>query len=258
MMNRSTVTPDHHLDDSQLLHLIDSDAEPAEMAAWRAHALACSACADRLAAVGAAADTSAAALRRVQLPPDFPTVHEAMARVRRERYGRSTASAATTRSAGRSPWLRAAVVAALLLPFMVAPPLRAWVVEQTRAVVERIGSTFGTGPSDAPGTDSGSATLFFAPSGPTLSVSIDYAQRGGELRVSRARGPEVGLSITGDATVQPVLSGGSLRIRNSEESRATYDLEVPDGISIIRLTVGGRTRTIDPPSSDVTIRIGVE
>jgi hypothetical protein len=241
------MTPDTmpHLDESELLHLIDRDAEAPDLQTWAAHAEECESCASALARLRRRAERFSTRLADLQLPADF-------------RYPAAPRPAAAraslvlpVRGAGAGGWLRAAaVVLVLLAPLLLVEPVRAWVAERLGLQRPEVSTPAADGRGapipGAPGEASGS-TVWFTPAAAEIRVEILHTQAGGALVVRPAAGPEGSLEILGGAGEMPLLTEAGVTIRNEPGSAARYELSVPPRVERVLLRVGeGPVRVLRP------------
>jgi anti-sigma factor RsiW len=237
-MDLATIPP--HLEDSEILRLIDGEDAAGELAGLRDHVGGCATCAKRVETIRADAERVRVALAAVWLPTDFPTAEQLMWRAQRLRGG-SSARPTPPRSA--HGWLRAAaVLLILLLPLALVRPIRAAVLEWVQRGWAAITEAESTTPVTAPATDGsaiagGSFRVFFTPADEVVELAIGSRQTGGELRVQTTDGPEGSLEIIGGAGETALLAGGGLSIRNTQESTAIYVLRVPAGVRMVRVRI---------------------
>lgn len=231
-MALNTSTP--HLNDSELLHLIDSTASALELDRWSQHALACQECAARLETLRRRALHFAERVSAIELPADFryPTF-PSTARVRRAAFSRTSAGV----------WLRAAAVfVVLLIPFLTVEPLRAWVGERWAEIAILLGG--GETPTAPPTRMAESSSkLWFTPVGERFVVEIESRQAGGSLILRTSEGPEGCLGITsGGGGETALVREQGLRIRNTQGSIASYTVALPRTLSQVKIRIGS-----DPP-----------
>jgi hypothetical protein len=225
-----------HLDESELLHLIDRDAEVPDLRAWTAHAEECESCASALARLRRRAERFSTRLADLQLPADFryPAA---------PRPGAARAPLVLpARGRGAGGWQRAAAVILLLLaPLLLVEPVRAWVAERLGLHRPEASAPAADGRAAAPGApgEASGSTVWFTPAAAELRVEILHAQAGGALVVRPAVGPEGSLEILGGAGETPLLSEAGVTIRNEPGSVAGYELSVPPRVERVLLRVGG-------------------
>jgi hypothetical protein len=236
-----------HLDESDLLHLVDGDLPPMERDVYLLHVAQCEACAEQLQTLRRRTSNLSALLAEVELPDDFvyPRMPERPATVHPllpQRGGWM-----------RSGWARAAAVVLLVaLPFAGVAPLRAWAMDRLGAAWSEVRGLFG-GDSDAPAptpqpapapaapaapAETAGSTLFFTPSGARFALTIGSAQAGGSLTIGRAEGSEGTVEVTGGTSETPVVSESSVRIENEAASTASYRVLLPPSVRTLTVRIG--------------------
>lgn len=225
-----------HLDDSEILHLVDGDASAFELDRWTKHVLDCSACTARLERLQRRSAALSVRLAEVQPPEGFvyPTLPAGAAVRRRPGPGRWAPGAARARAA--------ALALLVLAPLVFVAPLRAWVTDRVSTAWEWAAALAG---GEAPGEaapepePAGSARLWFTPAGATLRIDFASPQRGGELLLRATEGPEGSLEILRGAGETPVVTEGEVRILNTAASDATYLLSLPPSLRRVQVRVAG-------------------
>lgn len=229
-----------HLDESDLLRLVDGEGNPWELRRWQTHVEACEACASRAERLRTRSARLSDLLSKIQLPPDFeyPTLPVPL-QPTQTRHGRVVAFPDTG-------WLRAAVVAALLLLGAVAvPPVRAAVVEWVSQRWTEVATLFGDRDPEEQVVyeeEGAGSTLWFTPGGEELFLEIDAHQSQGSLVLWVVEGPEGSLNVLDAANSgseeTPILSDRGIRIRNREQSTAQYEVGIPVTVDRVRVRIG--------------------
>lgn len=232
-----------HLNESDLLGLMDGDGSRQELTRWRMHVHTCQVCASRFDLLERRSAKLSDLVTEIELPADFsyPALPVPTARAVRTQPHRV--------SAFQGGWLRAAALAALLLlPFVAVQPLRATVTEWLSARWTEL-ATLVQGnptPADPPaqdGTEEAGATLWFTPSGEELWIEIVSRQRAGTLLLLGAATREGSLQVTsGEGGETPVISERGVRILNAPQSTASYEVGVPAGVRWVSIRIAD-----DPP-----------
>lgn len=243
------VAETRHLDESDLLHLVDGDLPPMQRDVYLLHVAQCEACATQLQTMRRRASNLSALLAEVELPDDF--VYPRMP----ERPRAPAVNPLLLQRGGwmRSGWARAAAVLLLaVLPFVGVAPLRAWALDRLGAAWSEVRGLLG-GDADAPApapsaapaapveaapAETAGSTLFFTPSGERFVLSIGSAQAGGTLTVGRAEGVEGSVEVTGGTRETPVVSESSVRIENAAGSTASYRVLLPPSVRRLTVRVG--------------------
>lgn len=235
-MARLMETP--HLDDSDLLRLLDEEGSTWERGRCRAHLEACGSCAARFEVLSRRSIMVSARLSELDLPSDF--VYPA----RPVRKSAAAPRHGSGRVLPRNSGLRAAVLIGLfLLPLVAVQPVRAAVVEWLSDRWAELAALLEGQPPEAPlsipQVESG-ATLWFGSTAEILVVELDTFQAAGELVMRTVDGAEGSLEVVGDARGEtPVLSERGVRIRNTRASTVRYEVGVPTGVERVQVRIGG-------------------
>lgn len=170
----------------------------------------------------------------------FPAQRVAAAQVRRAR-------------ASALRWRIAAAIAVLGFGLSLVPPVRAWIAERARLLLD----TFAP-PAESPGA---SAPVFtpvspgnrvtFAPSADVFTLDVTARQAAGTLTVVTADGEDAAYlsDKPGDAAI--VVLPGGLRIVTTRTADASYTVRVPASLKRVQVRVGG-----EPPVSFLPERAG--
>jgi hypothetical protein len=233
-----------HLEDAQLLRLMDGEGTAAESSAWHAHIAACDAWAGAAARMRGDAAAVAAWLAFAGFEEDA-TGTSAAAAADGPRPGRRLGVRAAWRAA--SPLLRAAAVIVL-----IAAPVAAIPAVRQAAVALLAGARAGDSaerPAHAPGTAPGpaqrtaAAALRFEPAAGPFTITFEAAQAAGTLRLLRAVGREAVLraeSADPASAAGITVAAGSLHLRNAASASAGYVVELPATVSRVIVLVAGR------------------
>jgi hypothetical protein len=228
---------DLHVDDDAILHLVDEDAPPGELAAWARHADVCESCAKRLRERRRDSEIVRSLISELQLPAGFPDADALMAAAgwRADGSGVSTFPL-------RRPWLDGSALkvaaAALLVITSLAlmSPVRAAVVEWVRQMT--------TERSDPPAEGAGAVNseiedgyaLRFNPGGREVRIRIDSRQPAGALIVTRGNGAEAFLEMPAGSG-EALISESVVRLRNEAASRSDYRLGVPPSVDLVTIEI---------------------
>jgi anti-sigma factor RsiW len=218
-----------HLDDAELVRLLDYEHAPDERARWEAHIEACARCAgavDRLQADAAVVRVWLERAAFEQPAPRQPALHGGTgARVRR-RHAKQ--------------WLRAAAVLALVAMPVTAiaaiPTLRAWVVAAFGDL--RRDEVADLAPGAATDAVSSADRIRFVPAAGNFTVQLDAEQAAGTLRVAHGSDATALLDRAGTGAV---VSESTLRIRNTPDAALSYVLHVPVAVTSVTVRIGTRT-----------------
>jgi hypothetical protein len=250
MTTDMTTSPTHsdspHLDDQELLRLVDQDGTPEWRTRRMDHLRECPRCARELESLSADADLlrlrldqadfEDAAVERPAPVGSTPPRHSPLARLRPR-------SQPVTRASQRQ-WLRAAAVILLVAaPVAAFPGIRAWITDAAAGPGQQPLAVPTTAGPDGETTDP--AVLRFVPLPGSFAIHVDLPQEEGVLEVRQG-------SNQREAVVRlprhqapdapgPVVSEGALRIRNLAPDRGSYLVEVPAGVTEVVVTVAGVT-----------------
>jgi hypothetical protein len=237
-MNTRSAASASHLDDVDLVRLIDEEGSRAERDAWEAHLQECRLCRD-----------SADELRRqselVGRWVAFADHESPMAPA----PGMGVEPAAWRRAA-QGPWLKAAVfVLILAAPLAAFPGVRDWVADR----VAGAGPAVTAAPRALADVDGGPpARIRFVPEPGTFAVALDAVQAGGTLTAGRMmEGDEAVLEVAGPAPLpEPIISSRSIRIGNTTGSSASYTLRLPREVVSLTVTIAGVVTRLDAGDLD--------
>lgn len=237
-----------HLEDSDLLALVDQEFAPMDRDARLAHVARCGDCAARLQTLRLRTANFSRLVSEVELPEDFvfPRLPEP------SRATPAIPLASRRRGWTHSAWLRAAVIAGVvIIPFATVAPLRAWVAEVWSEVRQLFGGdgdaaapaaapTAAPAPSPAPAArePASGATVFFSPAPGRFVLVVPERQAAGTLTLGRAEGAEGSAEVIDGATETPLVSEAGLRILNAPESTASYRVLLPSSITSVRVRIG--------------------
>jgi hypothetical protein len=227
-----------HLEDSDLLHLVDGDESDEMRERWLTHIQSCQECARRLEVLRRRASLVSELLSEIDLPPGFAYPKLSVPSPAR---ARSRPGAVIPDFSGA--WVRAAAVVLLFLTSLIAvPPLRAWVVDSVTHGWTELAALFGGGPSaeePASSAAEGGSTLWFTPAGEEFRLEIVAPQAEGKLILTTVDGPQGALDITGRGSgATPLVFEGGLRILNTQRSTASYRVALPPGLARVRVRIG--------------------
>lgn len=258
MNSGANATP--HLDDGDLIRLLDSELDDRRAVRVEAHARSCDRCGRRLDALAARSVAASSLLRRTAaaLPPPPSRSREAVMAAYRAGGAAVPIRPARTRRAGPGPatrrhLLRAAAVAALLLGVGIGvPPVRAWVGERIAAWT----GVFRTDPAPA---ILEAATVSFVPS--TRDLVIRFDAPGGAARFT------VGASdrLTADATgpeapgVRLLVMNDGVRVPGGSDG-VDYRFTLPAGTRSVRVQLDGRViseRRLEGPGQEWVVPIAL-
>jgi anti-sigma factor RsiW len=223
MIHSTNSTP--HLDDAEIVRLLDREHSPSERAHWENHVAACAQCTAEIDRMRADADVVRGWLERAAFELPASPAHTARTRSSRMRP---------------APWLRAAaVIAFVVLPvaaIAAIPSLRAWVVD-TFVALDRVDDSTATASSSVTQAPAGQR-IGFIPVPGSFTVRLDAAQTVGMLRVAYSEDAAAELESDG---IEAVVAESWLRLRNTAASEGSYALRVPRTVTTVTVRIGPRT-----------------
>ncbi|HEY2824061.1 MAG TPA: zf-HC2 domain-containing protein [Gemmatimonadales bacterium] len=215
-----------HVTEGDLVRLMDGECETEERSALERHVDGCAAC-----------DIQLRGLRE-----SAAVVREALPWLDIE-----------LRSAPRLTQRRRALAAALVLVGVATAvsPVRAWIVEQGRALWSALGR-----PSQAAPLPPGpsvvaragrSAGVSFVPQGNTFTVEVSSHQAAGSLALSFQARDTASATLAGDTEQESFLVlPSALRIATTPRSTATYGIVLPSRLRSVAVTIDGGTPVLIP------------
>jgi hypothetical protein len=235
-----------HLEDDQIVRLLDREASPREREVWEDHVAACEPCRTEVETLR----SQSAAVTRWLDRADFErsSDHRPLPSARREPPVRSPAGWRRARpTLGGATWLKAAAVVLLVAaPLVAIPGAREW-------IADRLAGDPGPSPFTLEAGEEwdGTATVvYFTPAPGTFTVAVAAGQEVGALTVGRSGpGQQAVLEVSdrspeADPTrPETTVSAREVRIENDPSATASYTLLVPPEITAVIVVVGDR-RTV--------------
>ncbi len=239
-----------HLDDGELLSLLDGEADGALRTDGEAHLEACPVCRERMERYRTRRDRLAQILVRADFPvPASPSAETtAVPAVDPKVIPLRPRAPAQQPRFHQRPWLRAAAVVVLLAAAAaVATPARAWIMEWVSRQWNRAAQNDQPvtprpvpPPVQAPpAPPQASAQVRFVPTGSELRVDVANSQATGTLTLVPADGQAASAEVLGAQAVELLVVPSGLRIRNTPDVAADYRVQVPDGVRRVRVRIGG-------------------
>lgn len=231
-----------HLDDGDVVRLLDDAASPEEREAWRAHLAGCARCDYHIARESKRLDAVSAEIALLELPagtrrPMLPPATEA-------------------RPWWSEGWMRAAAALVVLVAVVATvEPLRAWVADGWDALAAAVLGEEDAAPAVA--SEPAPTSLWFEASAATFSVEVSARQAAGTLTLRRSDDRRGMLEIRGGAS--PLLSERGVRIETSAGSTASYVVAVPSSVREVRVRVADgaeRTVTREEIERGLTLELG--
>lgn len=251
-MRRDPVT-NGHIEDHQIVRLLDREASPRERQVWEDHLTGCEPCRTEVetlrsqsAAVThwlARADFERSAGDRPLPPARSEAPDQRPAGWRRVRPTRDAAA-----------WLKAAAIVLLVAaPLVAIPGAREWIVDQLAGDPGSPPTTLEAGEE----WDATATVVRFTPAPGTFTVAVAAGQEVGALTVARSGpGQEAILQVSdrspapGPARPETAVSARDVRIENDPSATASYTLLVPPEITAVIVVVGDRRTMVDNDEID--------
>jgi hypothetical protein len=230
-----TLLPNEHVSDGDLVRFLDGEGDPAEQERTDAHLRGCQPCTQRLQSLRRR--SRGLSLLLAQTTPAAPEP-DVLAAMRTGKRGQAS-----------PPWLRAAAaVLVVLSAALLAEPVRAWVAD-----LLGIGQTELAAPTQpelwttplTPSAREAGTRVQFTPTGVEVELDIASYQAGGAIRFEAGEVPEVTVQVLGGTADLLVLPSG-IRIGNTPESTADYQVTLPAGVRQVRVRVGGGAPRVIP------------
>lgn len=232
-MNIAVDTAHPHLNDAELVRLLDSELSDWEAIELRKHLSACASCAGRRDSLYAAQEQVSATLRGIEIPRLSPErIARSLAAVER-----AAAARLKQRFYARSAALRAAAgIVLLFATAMAVTPVRAWIVEQWDSLVAAPAAEL------PPGVAAGSlepSVVSFVPSKEVFRIHLAHPQQSGGL-VLAARPVERAAAevLKGSSAEAFTVLPDGLLIANSPASTTGYLVTVPESVEWVELLIG--------------------
>lgn len=219
-----------HPGDDELRALIDGELDERESGRVLVHLESCDACQARKEALDVQSTETAALLQALDRPAPEPAVDGVVREAERRTLPRREGS-------------RRALLAASVAALLVAGGVLAAIVpgSPVREIVERIiggpepQPSAGTGAADAWKRETGVA---WVPGG-GVDIVFEAEQAEGTIELIWSGGDTARVDVRSDS-VGFMVGDGSVLVQN-RDSRASYRVAVPEGVSDVRIRVGSRT-----------------
>jgi hypothetical protein len=214
-----------HIENGELIRLLDGECPPEEEARMRRHLQHCEECRRGAAELEQLSDRFRLALQHGDAAEG---VAHAPARARRW---------------PRRRLLQAAAI--FLVVAVAASPARGWLVEGWHAIRSLfVEAPAPEGPVGAPGIDVGETTavVTFATVGAEFRLDVLSTQHRGTVTIATDSVESASARVLGgDGSEELVVFPGGLRILNAPTSAASYEVLLPPTVSDIEIRIAGRT-----------------
>ena len=220
------MTQDEHVEDGDLMRLLDTECSDEEDRMLRMHLAACAECKRRHDRIARLADRFAALLFQLEEPVPGDTT-----RVPEIRKAQTQLHV--------TPWwsrrvIRVAAVVALILAAAAAiTPARAWVIDALRSLLGTDSSALA--PQQTPGS-----LVSFVPSGGEFLVEFLQMQSAGVLMVYVDTTDAASARMIGrDAGEGFLVQRAGITIRNTRASEVSYELRLPRTCEAFEVRIAG-------------------
>lgn len=228
-----------HLEDGELVRLMDGELGAGERSIAEAHVAACGRCRiahDRI------AERTALVSSVLALIDDVRACNDAGA-VRSTEFGR----------ASRAGWLKAAAIAAMVVAIgaLGSSNVRGWIVERWEAVLASVAGSSEPAADTVSGPPGPAAVRArFVPHSEALFVRLENNAAGGVLTVEISEDESQSVVFMSEAEEGVLVLPTGLVIQNAPGSRADYRLLVPPTVTTVTAIVDTDTLAVLRPWSE--------
>lgn len=236
-MIRLTVNEAQHVEDGDIIRLIDGECLPAEEQLIREHLETCAECKRAADELGLLAETFSRVLAQTDTSPSASAI------------GTTPSTDAKIIPLPARNWtrvrvLKAAAVVTLVATAIGVSPARAWLVDGWQAlrsifVEEAVDPTEVPAPVEVPDI---TAVVTFRPAGTSLTIEVSSAQALGTIALLSGPGLSASARVLGGGGGEElVVLPDALRIANASTSTASYEIVVPRSVRMVAVTIAGRS-----------------
>jgi len=229
-----------HIDDADLVRLLDNECAPGEAQQMRAHIEICAECKNNAETLRQASELFSRSLSAL----DAQVVPAQSTPARAPTVGRKF-----TRRETQFPFLSrrvlraAAVLAAVALVF-TATPARAWLVQGWETLKSLVMAVPSEPPAETDGAETvdaaASSLIRFNPRGPEFRLEFTDRPAGGMLMLIFDSTATASAGVVGgEGDEEMILLPDGLRIRNSISSTVDYEVRLPLTVSLLEVRVAG-------------------
>lgn len=218
-----------HLQDGELVRLVDGELASEERSAAEAHLRACDRC----------------RLARDRIAERTATVSGALALMDRD-SAPSLPPAAPAPEARSAHWLRAAAIAALIITVgaLGSSTVRAWIATRWEAVHGPVAKVFESTGDRGPETFGTAVRARFVPRSGAILVRLESRPAGGVLVVETSQDDSGSVLFFAGTDEGILILPTGLVIQNAPDSRADYRLVVPREVTSITTITGADTLAV--------------
>ena len=260
-MTGSQLEYGSHIDDGDLIRLIDNECSQAERIRISDHIDGCSECRDNLEALKTASGLFSEAAAELDLEAGPMASREEGERSEWREKWEGAGSQPHWRFSSARVWRIAAVLAVTVLVF-TATPARAWLADGWAAFRSLVADTPRESPVEpVPVVDEAaqptmSSVLRFSTSGDEFRLEFVVRPAGGSLVIVIDTITSASAAVFGESNSdEMILLPAGLRIRNSSTSNSSYEVRLPNTLDAVEVVVGGSTEVkIDVGSVAVPFR----
>lgn len=158
--------------------------------------------------------------------------------------------------------LAAAVITLLLGGALFVDPVRAWIVEQARAVAESVGlitrDPVTPAPAPAPAPEPDVSDVRFSFTWTAATFQVDAGAAAGTVIVTRGSAGRVTAEIGGARSTNFAVMPTGLRIDGAGGADATYTLTLPPAVTTVLLNRASGPAAYDAPAEGDVLRIPLQ
>jgi len=223
-----------HMEDGDVIRLLDGECSQEEARLFRTHMHECEACRRMMDELRQLSEQFSSALQLTDEPPAL-SPPEVVGTIRPPVPQPHWTRWRVTRAA-------AAIV--MLAAALSATPARAWLAERWESLKSLVVGAPVEQPETAPAPAQlrdPASVITFAPAGPEFTLRVMHAQAGGTLylTVDPTASASAGV-IGGDGSEEIVVLPNGFQIHNVATSTASYEVRLPDYLETLAVRIGDR------------------
>jgi hypothetical protein len=227
-----------HMEDGDVIRLLDGECPPDEARRFRAHLQRCERCRHNMDELSRLSQEFSSAL---QLADEPGTPHDASP---------PEVVGAIRPAVPRSHWTRwritrAAAAIVVIAAALSATPARAWLAQRWHDLRSLVAGAPVEQPEVTPAAAQPGeprSVITFTPAGPQFTLLVAHTQPGGTLylTVDATASASAGI-VGGDGSEEIVVLSNGFQIRNAATSTASYQVRLPNHLEFIELRIGEST-----------------